>query len=759
MARDPVPYRAPDQPLRLKISEPPKAAAGTQAVWVAAQTVRKAAGALRGGKALFQLNQKGGVDCPGCAWPDPDDDRSTLGEYCENGAKAIAEEATSKSVGVRFFEKYSIQELAQLSDYELGQLGRLREPLILPADSNHYQAIGWDQAFKLIADQLKMLDNPDEAVFYTSGRTSNEAAFLYQLLARRLGTNNLPDCSNMCHESSGTALSETLGIGKGSVTLQDFDQTDLIVIMGQNPGTNHPRMLTALEKAKQNGAQIITINPLPEAGLLNFKNPQKISGLLGSSTTLTDLFLQVNINGDVALLKAIMYCLWEQEQETPGSVFDTDFIDTTTNGFQEFVDELEKAELESLCLSCGISETKVRAAAQIIMDCPKMIICWAMGLTQHENAVDTIKEIVNLLLLRGSIAKPGAGSCPVRGHSNVQGDRTMGIWEKPPSWFLDNLKREFDFQPPQHHGYNTVEAIKAMHDGAVKIFMGLGGNFHSATPDTDYTCEALQQCELTVQVSTKLNRSHLITGKTALILPCLARTDIDQQKSGAQKVSVENSMGVVHSSQGVLKPVSKKLKSEVAIVTGIAEATWGQEWPWQHWCENYDHIRDLIAQVIPGFEHYNQRLNQPQGFYLPNVAREGSFKSGKAHFSVVKTPRHQLESDEFLMMTVRSHDQFNTTIYGLDDRYRGLHGDRRIVLMNSQDMQEAGLEPEELVDLSSTYERERWVYNFRVIAYDIPSGNIATYFPETNPLVPFDQVARASHTPISKSVKVRIHKQ
>ena len=755
MSRKPVPSRAPDRFEKLQLRKAQQQAAGASAVVIAGKKVTKEAGLLRGGKALMQLNQLKGVDCPGCAWPDPDDERSALGEYCENGVKAIAEEAINKSIGGKFFAKHSIQELSKLSDYELGHLGRLAEPLVLEPDSNHYRPISWEQAFVRIGEELNKLKSPNEAVFYTSGRTSNEAAFLYQLFARMFGTNNMPDCSNMCHESSGVALAETLGIGKGSVTLEDFYKTDLIFMLGQNPGTNHPRMLTALEKAKRNGAKIITANPLKEAGLIRFANPQTVTGFLGGSTTLTDLYLQVKINGDVALLKAIMWQLLQMEDEAPGSSIAHDFIEKKTEGFQDFASSIKAQDPQQLAELCGISLPEIRQAAELIRSRPNMIICWAMGLTQHQNAVDTIKEVVNLLLLRGSVGKPGAGSCPVRGHSNVQGDRTMGIWEKPPKWFLDNLQQVFEFEPPREIGYNTVEAIQAMYEKQAKVFVGLGGNFHSATPDTDFTSQALQNCSMTVQISTKLNRSHLVTGKTAFILPCLGRTDIDRQLQGEQMVSVENSMGVVHQSRGVLEPISDKLKSEPEIVASLANATLGVDW--DHLIDNYDDIRDLIEQVIPGFENYNERLRKPGGFYLPNVARSGEFKQGIASFSQVAVPLHQMEEDEYLMMTIRSHDQFNTTIYGNDDRYRGVINERRVILMNPQDMEEAGLEAKQVVSIASCYDGvTREVHNFKVVPYSIPRKNLASYFPETNPLVPVDLIARKSHTPCSKSIKVQL---
>ena len=760
MKREPVPFRAPADQKSTKLSPASKHAAGLSSVWQATKVVTKSLGLKRGSRALFSLNQVDGVDCPGCAWPDPQDERSKLGEYCENGAKAIAEEATRKSIGGEFFKEHSIQELSMLSDFQLGQLGRIREPLLLPENENHYRPISWEQAFELIGKHLNALNNPNEAIFYTSGRTSNEAAFLYQLLARKFGTNNLPDCSNMCHESSGVALAETLGIGKGSVTLEDFYETDLILIMGQNPGTNHPRMLTALEKAKAQGASIITANPLPEAGLMGFRNPQKAAGLMGlQTTTLTDLYLPLKINSDLALLKAIMMVMWQQEQTFPGKAFNMEFIQSHTDGFHAFLNDLKGQDFKMLCEMCGLPEALVEQAALKIVESSKIIVCWAMGLTQHVNAVDTIKEIVNLLLLKGSIGIPGGGSCPVRGHSNVQGDRTMGIWENPPAWFLDNLAEAFQFEPPRDPGFNTVEAIQAMHRGDAKVFMAMGGNFHSATPDTDYTSEALQKCQLTVQISTKLNRSHLVTGKTALILPCLARTDKDLQASGYQKVSVENSMGVIHSSKGVLDPVSEQLKSEPAIVAGIADATLNSTLPWSGWVEDYNDIRDLIEKVIPGFDDYNERLDNPGGFYLPNVARERKFLQGKAHFSVTEATVPLASQGEYVMMTIRSHDQFNTTIYGLDDRYRGVANDRKVIFMHPEDMKTEGLEALDLVNVSSNYRNKvRRVYNFKVVPYQIPPGNLASYFPETNPLVPVDLVAHKSHTPVSKSIVVRVEK-
>lgn len=741
----------------IKLTKPKDKAGGIPAVISSLQQAFHYMASGDAVKTMFRLNQKGGFDCPGCAWPDPDDERSRLGEYCENGIKAIAEEAQYKTIGRDFFAKHSIGEMAKWSDFEIGKKGRLAEPMIIRENATHYEPISWEAAFDLIANELNVLTSPDEAIFYTSGRTSNEAAFLYQLFVREFGTNNLPDCSNMCHESSGVGLSQTLGIGKGSVKLEDFYEAEVIVIMGQNPGTNHPRMLTALEKAKTNGAQIITINPLPEAGLQTFINPQNPLKLLTGGTPLTDLFLQVNINGDVALLKALMKMLLEEERKSPSTVFDLDFIQQYTQGYDELLEHLNELNLLELIAACGVSESQLQQAVDLLKHKSKIIICWAMGLTQHENGVDNVREIVNLLLLKGSIGKPGAGTCPVRGHSNVQGDRTMGIWETPTPAFLDQLKAVFGFEPPRQHGYSTVDAIKAMHEGKAKVFFAMGGNFLSATPDTEYTAEALRRCDLTVHVSTKLNRSHLIHGRQALILPCLGRTDQDN----GQFVTTENSMGVVQTSQGVLAPPSEHLLSEPMIIAHLADATLGSrsKVDWKKLVSNYDYIRDAIEQVMPGFENYNQRVREPGGFYLPNGARERHFKtpSGKAVFTINQLPAWQLQPGEYIMMTIRSHDQFNTTIYGLDDRYRGIHNERRVVLMNREDMSAAGWKEKQVVDILGQYEgKTRIARQFLVVPYDIPRRCIATYFPEANVLVPLNSFARGSKTPTSKTVIVQL---
>jgi molybdopterin-dependent oxidoreductase alpha subunit len=608
---------------------------------------------------------------------------------------------------------------------------------------------------------LNSLASPDEAIFYTSGRASNEAAFLYQLFVRHFGTNNLPDCSNMCHESSGSALTESIGIGKGTVTLEDFNLADAIFVIGQNPGTNHPRMLSSLQAAKRRGCKLVHINPLPETGMTRFKHPQEVSGWMGTGTPLADLFLQVRINGDVALLKGIMKELLEEEERRPSEILDQEFIKNKTAGFEEFAAALRAAAWDELTEGSGISRAEIRAAAEVMIQSERTIFCWAMGLTQHKNAVANIQEIANLMFLRGQVGKPGAGLCPVRGHSNVQGDRTVGIWERPREAFLDQLRQEFDFEPPRHHGLDTVEAIKAMHAGKAKVFFALGGNFLSATPDTEYTGEALRRCALTAHVSTKLNRAHLVTGRQALILPCLGRTEVDRQATGPQFVSTENSMGVVQSSRGHLAPALDQLLSEPVIVARLARATLGKrskvDWEWL--VQDYDRIRDAIEKVIPGFEDYNRRVRQPGGFYLPNAARDGEFKTatGKANFTVHPLPRLELQPGQFLMMTIRSHDQFNTTIYGLDDRYRGIIGERRVVLLNEEDIKEAGLAAGMVVDLTSHFEgEERHARRFIIVPYSIPRRSAATYFPEANVLVPVGSVALKSNTPASKSVVITI---
>jgi len=743
---------------KLRITRTPEHAAGMKAVVIALKNIFDRMPKSKSLKVLNKLNKKEGLDCPGCAWPDPNH-RSKLGEYCENGVKAIAEEAMDARATPAFFAKHSIADLRAQSDYWLGQQGRLTHPMIVRPGGTHYEEISWDEANKIIGENLKALNSPNDAAFYTSGRTSNEAAFLYQLFVRMYGTNNLPDCSNMCHESSGVALSKTVGIGKGSVTLDDLYKADLILIFGQNPATNHPRMLSSLERAKANGAKVVSINPLKEIGLVKFKNPQTVKGVIGGGTVISDLYLQVRINEDVALLKAAMIKLYERAKTNP-DILDEEFIANKTAGYEEFKADLDQQDLASLVARTGLPESEIDAFVDLLAAKKNVITCWGMGLTQHVNGVDNIQEVVNLLLMKGSIGKPGAGTCPVRGHSNVQGDRTMGIAERPSKELLNKISENFGFTPPQEDGYSVIGAIKAMHEEKVKVFIGMGGNFLSAAPDTHYTAEAFNKCNLTVHISTKLNRSHLTHGKTALILPSMGRTDKYVKNGKSQFVSVENSMGVVHTTQGLLQPPSEFVESEPVIVANIAKATLTQDKvDWDFLIEDYSRIRDLIEKTIAGFENYNERLKKPLGFELPNGARTGNFTTPnkKANFTVNKLSENNCEADEFLMMTTRSHDQFNTTIYGLDDRYRGVFNGRMVVFMNEEDVNAKGLKQGDLVTLFNNYDNtERAVEGFAVVPYNIPKGCLGTYFPEANPLVPLGLHAHSSHTPASKSVKVKI---
>ena len=745
-----------------EVKPAPKVAGGGVSALAAARFAFGEMGPIRATRTLLQLNQKQGIDCPGCAWPEPDGERSHF-EFCEEGAKHVADEATSKRATPEFFAKWGVKELAEQSDHWLNQQGRITQPMWLREGQDHYEAIDWQDAFALIAGELNSLASPDEAIFYTSGRTSNEAAFLYQLFARQFGTNNLPDCSNMCHESSGTGMKEALGFGKGTVTLEDFDLCDAIFIIGQNPGTNHPRMLTTLLSAKRRGCKIVHINPLPEAGTTRFSHPQEFWTWLGSGTRLADLFVQVRINGDVALLKGVMKEVLEAEGRRPGQILDHEFINRYTTGFLAFREALRQVHLGDILEQAGVTKVTIEDTARVFLESERVIFCWAMGLTQHKNAVANIQEIVNLMLLRGQLGKPGAGLCPVRGHSNVQGDRTMGIWEQPSEDFLNKLGSEFNFAPPRRHGHDTVHAIQAMHEGAAKVFFALGGNFLSATPDTEYTARALRRCRLTAHVSTKLNRAHLITGQQALILPCIGRTEIDEQASGPQFVTTENSMAVVEGWQGRSQPASEHLLSEPAIVAGLAKAVLAghSQVDWEGLLSNYDRIREHIEHVVPSFENYNERARQPGGFYLPNPIRKREFKTpdGRAHFTVHPLPAIEINAGQFLMMTMRSHDQFNTTIYGLDDRYRGIHNGRRVVFLNSEDIRLNGFQAGEVVDLISQYEgEERIARGFRVVPYNIPRRCAATYFPEANVLVPVKYFADKSHTPASKSVVISIRK-
>jgi molybdopterin-dependent oxidoreductase alpha subunit len=762
----PSPAQPPLEARPPELAAPSSAAAGLKAVAVTTRLVG-AMGLGRGVKALLDVNQANGFDCQSCAWPSPDTERH-LFEFCENGAKAVADEATPRCIGREFFAAHSVAALAAESDYWLNAQGRLAEPMLLNPGATHYVPIAWDEAFALIARELRALPTPDAAAFYTSGRTSNEAAFLWQLFARSFGTNNLPDCSNMCHESSGVALNETIGIGKGTVKLEDFERADAIFVIGQNPGTNHPRMLAALEAAKRRGATIVSVNPLPEVGVERFKNPQDflnplkaLKTLAGDGARLADLWLQPRIGGDLALFKGIMKEMLEVEEARPGTVFDAEFIAQHTAGLEALLVDLRATSWDQIVEACGVDRAQIRSAAEIAIRVKATICCWAMGLTQQPNAVETIQQVVNLLLLRGNIGRPGAGVCPVRGHSNVQGDRTMGIFERMPDWWLDRLDAEFGITSPRAHGLDTVDAIRAMHEGRLRVFVAMGGNFLSATPDTEFTADALRRCSLTAHVATKLNRAHLVTGRTALLLPCLGRTERDVQASGEQFVTTEDSMGIINASRGRLAPVSDHLRSEVAIVCGLAQATLSgtSTVPWGDFAGNYDLIRERIARVVPGFENYNARVRSGP-FYLPNAPRdrrEWKTRTQRANFAVAPLPVRSIAAGEFVMMTIRTHDQFNTTIYGLDDRYRGVFGGRRVVFMHESDIAAARLQQGQWVDLTNRFGGvERVARRFMVAPYRIPRGCVATYFPEANVLVPIDSVAAKSNTPTSKFVVVTI---
>ncbi|WP_016882514.1 MULTISPECIES: FdhF/YdeP family oxidoreductase [unclassified Rhodococcus (in: high G+C Gram-positive bacteria)] len=744
-------------------------AAGVPAVLVSLRRGLEQMGPVRTARTLMKLNQREGFDCPGCAWPETPGHRKHA-EFCENGAKAVAEEATTRKVGPEFFAAHAVSDLLGRTEFWLGQQGRLTHPMVLLPGSSHYEPIGWDAAFAMIAGELRALASPHEAVFYTSGRTSNEAAFVYQLMIRAFGTNNLPDCSNMCHESSGSALVETIGIGKGSVSVPDLENADLILIAGQNPGTNHPRMLSTLEKAKANGAKVIAINPLPEAGLMRFKDPQKVHGVVGDGVQIADEFLQIRIGGDQALFQGLGRLLLEAEDRNPGTVLDREFIDRHTAGFEECAAHLRQVDLGTVAAATGLTLAQIQQTADALISSKKTIICWAMGLTQQTHGVATIQDAVNLLLLQGMIGKPGAGVCPVRGHSNVQGDRTMGIWEKMPESFLAALDAEFGIRSPREHGLDAVDSIRAMRDGKASVFLGMGGNFVSATPDTETTEAALRGCALTVQVSTKLNRSHLVTGRTALILPSLGRTDKDVRSGKKQQVTVEDSMSMVHLSRGSLTPASDQLRSEVAIVCGIAQALFGPDHsvPWSEFTADYDRIRDSIARVVPGFEDFNAKVRQPDGFGLPHPPRdERRFvtDTGKANFTVNELCWLPVPQGKLILQTMRSHDQYNTTIYGLDDRYRGVKGGRRVLFIAPEDIAAFGYADGDRVDLISEWTtpdgtvQERRADDFRLVPYPTPRGNVAAYYPETNPLIPLDHVARTSNTPVSKAITIRLERR
>ncbi|MFH9089672.1 FdhF/YdeP family oxidoreductase [Streptomyces sp. NPDC017673] len=745
----------------LTVTPPKTWAVGVPAVANALRYSLQQTSPRRTALTLLNINQTRGIDCPGCAWPEPDKHRH-FQEYCENGARHINDEATTRRVTADFFARYSVSELDGKSDHWLNQQGRLTEPMVKRPGSDHYEPIGWEEAIGLLADELNALDSPDGALFYTSGRVSNEAAFLLQLFARAFGTNNLPDCSNMCHESSGSALTETLGIGKGSVSLADIHQADLVIVVGQNPGTNHPRMLSALEETKRNGGRIVAVNPLPEAGLMRFRNPQRPRGVIGRGTELADRFLHIRPGGDLALFQALNLLLLQAEDEHPGQVIDRSYIDAHTTGFDAFAAHVRALDWADVRAATGLTREEIEQVHRLVLASRSVIVCWAMGLTQHKHGVPTIREVVNFLLLRGNLGRPGAGVCPVRGHSNVQGDRTMGIWERMPQSFLDALEREFGFTPPSRHGWDTVDSIRAMRDGRATVFVGVAGNFVRATPDSEVTEAALRRCRLTVQISTKLNRSHTVCGRTALILPVLGRTERDVRGGGEQFVTVEDSMSQVHASRGKLPPASPYLLSEVAVIARLARRTLGDRVavPWEEFEADYGAIRDRIARVVPGFEDFNARVARPGGFRLPNPVNDNVFPTpqGKAVFTRNTVEWLQAPKGHLILQTLRSHDQWNTIPYALNDRYRGIHGGRRVVLVNPADLAELGFADGDRVDLVSVWHdgTERRAPGFRLVAYPAARGSAAAYYPETNVLVPLDSVADISNTPTSKGVLIRL---
>ena len=744
-----------------EVGVPERWAAGLPSVYHSMQHALTEAGPLRTARTLRRMNQTDGFDCMSCAWPDPP--KRKTAEFCENGAKAVGWEADRKRVETSFWAEHSVHDLADRSEYWLGQQGRLVEPVCKAAGEDHYAPISWDAAFAVVAGELNALESPDEAIFYTSGRASNEAAYVYQLFVRAFGTTNLPDCANMCHESTSVAMAEAIGIGKASVRYTDFEQAELIIIMGQNPGTNHPRMLTALEDCKRAGGTIVAVNPLPEAGLMRFKNPQRPSGLVGRGTPLADQYLQIRLGGDLALLQAVGKRVLEAEAAAPATVLDKQFLDDKCNGFDAYAEHVTALREQDVLAATGVTSQEIDELAARYITSQRTIVCWAMGLTQHKAAVASIREIVNLMALRSNIGKPGAGLAPIRGHSNVQGDRTMGIWEKPRPDFLDGLEREFGIAMPREDGYDTVDSIRAMRDGSARVFVSLGGNFVSAVPDTATAEAGLRRTRLTVQISTKLNRSHGVTGEQALILPTLGRTEADIQASGAQFVSVEDTVCAVHGSHGRLAPASPKLRSEIAIVCGIAARTLGTRVPidWGAFRDDYDTIRDRIARTVPGFHDFNFRIRDKDGFVLPHSPRDSrTFLTGSSRleFAVSELEWPKVPPGRLLLQTVRSHDQFNTTIYGLDDRYRGVRKGRRVIFVHPDDLAELGIADGATVDIHSEWSDgvDRHVDAFRVVAFDTARGCAAAYFPETNPLVPLDSTADRSNTPTSKAVVVRL---
>lgn len=748
----------------LEVGHNKKWAVGVPAILHSMEPAIRDMGPARTAKLMTAINQKNGFDCMSCAWPDPGD-RNIL-EFCENGAKAVTWEATPITVPTSFWAENSLTSLLDKSEYWLGMQGRLVEPVHKPAGADHYEPIGWDEAFTLIAERLNALDSPDRAAFYTSGRTANETAFAYQLFARAFGTNNLPDCSNMCHESTGTALSETIGIGKSTIAYDDFGKADLIVVMGQNPGTNHPRMLTALEEAKRNGATIVAVNPLPEAGLIRYKNPQKPRGIIGKGTQIADHFLQIRSGGDMALLQAVSQRVLEAEDAAPGTVLDHDFLAEHTLGLEEFRAHIATLDDFTVLEATGLTLEEIDLLADLYIRSERVIITWAMGLTQQKNAVATLKELITLLLLRGNIGKPGAGASPIRGHSNVQGDRTMGVWEQMPDAFLDALQAEFGFDPPRAHGFDALQTLEGLQRGDIDVFFAMGGNFVAAISDTAAAEAAMRGAGLTVQVSTKLNRSHVVTGEEAVILPTLGRTEVDLQAGGPQFLSVEDSVCAVHATHGRIPPVAPGLLSEVAIVCRLAQATLAgrdgaPQLDWAGFEAEYDVIRDHISRVVPGFGSFNADVRRKGGFVLPNGPRDErrfDTATGKAMITVNELEPLERPEGRLILQTLRSHDQFNTTIYSLNDRYRGIKNGRDVIFVNPDDLVELGLADGQRVDIHSEWsdEVDRVLRNYRVVSYPTARGCAAAYYPEANVLVPQQSAATGSNTPVSKAVIVRL---
>jgi molybdopterin-dependent oxidoreductase alpha subunit len=726
---------------------------------------------LKGSMALLSMNQPEGFDCPGCAWPDPKHTSSF--EFCENGAKAVSFELTKRRVTPEFFAAYTVSELEQQSDYWLEEQGRLTEPMRYNRATDHYEPIGWEDAFAMIGAHLRALENPDRADFYTSGRTSNEAAFLYQLFVRRFGTNNFPDCSNMCHEATSVGLPESIGIGKGTVVLEDFDHTDAIFVIGQNPGTNSPRMMTSLRQASKRGVPIVAMNPLRERALERFTAPQDpVEMMTFTSTRIASEYCQVRVGGDVATLKGVMKFVLEAHDAAVRlggePVLDLSFIEQHTFRFEALAENLRRTSWDDIVRVSGLPRTQIERIGQIYSQSKSVIICYGMGLTQHRYGTENVQQIANLLMMRGNFGRPGAGICPVRGHSNVQGDRTVGIDEKPSAELLSRIATVFGFDPPQHHGRAVVDTVQAIIDGQSDVFIGLGGNFVAAVPDAEIVRAAMRRLKLTVGINTKLNRSHVVHGQEALILPCLARSDVDIQATGRQSITVEDSMSIVHASNGLVTPPSPVLKSEVSIVCGMARATLPSSGgiDWDAFEANYDLIREKIEAVFPKlFADFNARIRTPGGFHLYNGPRNREWQTatGRANFLVCYGVAEDPEVGNpaaLQLTTIRSHDQYNTTIYGLDDRYRGVFGGRMVVFMNADDMADRQIEPDSLVALESVTAGgsvRRSASGFKVRPYNIPRGSIAAYYPETNALLPLSHHDKKSKTPSAKSIPVVVN--